>query len=144
MLTTLPIVDIYPFNLLALCIWREARGESLATKQAVAWSIKNRTLRPRWWGSSWETCILKPYQYSSFNHNDPNSSKLPLSTDVSWQECITVAGQVYSNPPDISDPTSGADSYFDISLDNNPPSWATDDSKVKTCDVGRIHFYKTL
>lgn len=139
------LVDVYPFTLLALCVWREARGELLETKQAVAWSIKNRVLRPMWWGHSWETCILKPFQYSSFNHDDPNAVKLPKSDDQSWQDSLTVASQVYPNPPVIPDSTGGADSYFDISLDNNPPGWSKDPTKiVKTCDVGRIHFYKTL
>lgn len=138
------ISDVYPFTLLALCVWREARGESLGTKQAVAWSIRNRTTRPTWWGHSFETCILKPYQYSSFNHNDPNASKFPTSDDESWQDSLTVAKQVYPEPQLITDPTNGADSYFDISLDNNPPPWSTDGSKVKTLDVGRVHFYKTL
>ena len=134
----------YEFILLALCIWREARGELLETKQCVAWSIRNRVQRPGWWGHGWAGVILQPWQYSSFNHNDPNASKLPIPTDPSWQDCLTVAEQVYPQESPIPDNSHGADSYYDMSLDTNPPSWASDGSKVKTVDMGRLHFYKTL
>ena len=129
--------------LLALVLWREARGEVLlVTKQAVAWSIRNRVNHPGWWGRSWWTVILMPFQYSSFNHNDPNATKWPMETDESWLECVAVAADIGSDTPSISDPTNGATSYFDMSMDINPPKWATDGSNEKICDYGRIHFYR--
>lgn len=138
--------QMYDFILFALCIWREARGEALNTKQAVAWSIRNRVLNPGWWGHSFETVILMPYQYSSFNRTDPNATKLPMMTDPTWADCLLVSQQVYSTDPQtapqIPDPTNGATSYFDASMDANPPTWATDGSMKKTADIGRIHFYK--
>jgi hypothetical protein len=82
-----------------------------------------------------------PWQYSSFNHNDPNATKWPMETDNSWQECLSVAADIGSDTPSIADPTGGATSYFDMSLDLNPPKWAEDGSQVKTCDYGRLHFY---
>lgn len=150
MITSLSITDSYPFNMLALCIWREARGEMMLAKEAVAWSIRNRVLHPRWWGRDWVGVVLMPFQYSSFNHNDPNATKLPLASDPSWRDCLNVASRMFTSIPqptdtlDLTDPTAGADSYFDTSLDTNPPKWAVDGSHQKTCDVGRIHFYKTL
>jgi hypothetical protein len=83
-----------------------------------------------------------PYQFSSFNHNDPNAIKWPMEADPSWLECVAVAGDVGGDTPSIHDPTSGATSYFDMSLDLNPPKWAEDGSQVKTCDLGRLHFYR--
>lgn len=133
--------DTYPVFLLGLATWREARGELLSAKQGVACSIRNRVLNPGWWGHDYVGCILMPWQYSSFNRNDPNATKFPLESDPSWRDCLDVAGETYFNT--LTDPTSGADSYFDISLDHNPPSWATDGSKTKTCDIGRLHFYRT-
>ena len=134
--------DAYPFTLLALCLWREARGELYDTKVCVAWSIRNRVQKPGWWGSSWETVVLMPFQYSSFNHGDPNAAKLPHSSDPTFQDCLAIAGKLYAEPPTIPDPTGGATSYFDMSLDTDPPKWATDGSQVKTLDMGRLHFYR--
>jgi N-acetylmuramoyl-L-alanine amidase len=129
-------------TLLALCIWREARGEMVPTKTAVAWSIRNRVEQPRWWGTSYWSVILKPWQFSCFNENDPNATLWPTETDPSWLDSLAVANAVIVNPPLSPDPTGGAVSYFDVSLDNDPPSWATDGSMVKSFDSGRLHFYK--
>src|SRR5690242_18548874 len=133
--------DYYPIVLLALCIWREARGEPFDAKVAVAWSVRNRVIRPRWWGHSFEGCILMPYQYSSFNRADPNSTKLPASSDPSWVDSLTIAISVYQGNSTFSDKSCGADSYYDRSLDGNPPEWAA--SAIHTADVGSLHFFRT-
>lgn len=133
--------------LLALVTWREARGEVLFTKQAVAWSIRNRVLKPGWWGHSWWSVILMPYQYSSFNRTDPEATKWPVAVDPSWEEALLVASQVYTSDlsasPVILDPTGGAHSYFDESMDAHPPSWALDGHMKKVCEFGRMRFYAT-
>jgi len=133
--------DFYDLFLLALCIWRESRGEILQAKQAVAWTIKNRASNPSWWGGpSLVSVILKPWQFSSFNAKDPNSVKFPQPTDTSWQASLEIAQQVVNGT--VPDPTSGATSYFDKSLDANPPSWATVGSMILTANIGNLHFYK--
>ena len=134
--------DAYGLVLLALCVWRESRGELYTTKVAVAWSIRNRVTHPSWWGHDWASCILMPWQYSSFNRSDPNAIKWPLNNDPAWSDCLDIAVKVFPDPPTVDDPTRGATSYFDHSLDTNPPTWATDGSMSKTCDWGRLHFYK--
>ena len=129
-------------TLLALVLWREARGELYLTKQAVAWSIRNRVKHPSWWGHTWWSVILFPWQYSSFNHNDPNAVKWPVEDDPTWEDCLEIASMIGAEPPKVGDMTGGAVSYFDISLDTHPPTWATDGSMTKTLDSGRLHFYK--
>jgi hypothetical protein len=56
-----------------------------------------------------------------------------------------VAADVYTpdvaDAPKILDLTRGATSYFDKSLDLNPPSWAIDGHMKHVCDFGRLHFY---
>ena len=131
--------------LLALVVWREARGEVLFTKQAVAWSIRNRVLSPGWWGHSWWSVILMPMQYSSFNRTDPNATKWPMQVDPSWEDALQVAADVYTPDltvaPKILDLTRGAVSYFDQSEDDNPPNWAKSGLFKHVCDFGRLHFY---
>lgn len=131
-LTTLRLTNVllnggqaWEYCLLALCVWREARGESWQGKLGVAWSIRNRVMRPgqTWWGDDWETVILKRWQYSSFNADDPNARLIPgdPTTDFSWAQCLSVAEDVYSNS--VADPTNGATHYHAASM-NPPPKWA--------------------
>ena len=132
--------QMYELVLLALCLWREARGETVAAKEAVAWCIRNRVTHPTWWGTDWCSVILKPWQFSSFNANDPNAVKWPRPNDASWQSCLVIANAVYAG--EGQDPTHGATHYFDDSLKDNPPKWATDESLEPAGKIGRLNFYR--
>ena len=130
--------EAYQFGLLPLCVWREARNQDHATKVAVAWTIRNRTSRPMWWGRDYPSVILKPWQYSSFNAADPNSQKFPRADDPSFEDCLIAAEAVFTGTTE--DPTGGATHYYDRSLDSKPPTWAN--SMTRTADIGAFHFYK--
>lgn len=127
--------------LLVTVIKREARGESYEAMVAVGWSIKNRVVNPRWWGHDWYSVITKPEQYTSIvppaKDNDPNLRVYPNADDTL---CIEAAEAVYLET--VPDPTNGATHYFDRSMDDNPPYWATDGSSEHTCDIGDLHFWK--
>ena len=125
-------------ELLALCIWREARGETNDAQLGVGCSIRNRVLKGGWWGSTYRSVILKPWQYSSFNEGDPNSTKFPDPNDPVGMQCTENASLVING--NCADNTNGAQSYFDRSLDSNPPKWAA--TMTHTLDLGRLHFYK--
>jgi spore germination cell wall hydrolase CwlJ-like protein len=125
--------------LLALVLWREARGEPLAAKQAIACTIRNRVLRPSWWGTDYPSVICKVWQYSSMTApNDPNLIKWPTPTDSSWQACMQIATDCVSGA--LEDSTQGATNYFDSSIDSNPPVWAAQMTHV--CDIGGFRLYK--
>ena len=129
--------------LLALLIWREARGEDYATKVAVAWSVRNRVLDPGkdWWGDTWVAVMTKPWQYTSLTApGDPNLVKFPAGDDGSWLDSIKAAEAVYAGA--CPDPVGGATHYFDRSLDANPPVWAEAEDSVHVCDVGAMRFWK--
>ena len=137
-MTTWADSDIYPLFLLALCTWRESRGDSAPNAQlGVAYSIRNRTLSPRWWGHDWISVILCREQYSSFNPGDPNATKFPSGSDSSWAMCYQAAVSAYVGAG--TDPTLGAQSYY--SVDIPEPSWASEMSF--TVQLGSIRFYKT-
>lgn len=125
-------------DLLALCVWRESRGESYLAKLGVAYVIRNRASQSKWWGKSIREVILKPYQFSSFNNNDVNFDKFPDTYDPSFIECSNVATHALEGTE--PDPTSNSTFYFDKSLDAKPPKWA--ESYVHTIDIGRLHFYR--
>lgn len=133
--------ESFDFALLVLCLWREARGETNQTAKAwVAFSIRNRVLKPRWWGDSWRSVILKPKQYSSFNPGDPNATKFPEDGDTALDSCIAAAQSAYD--PATPDPTSGSTHYYDRSMDGNEPGWAKDGSMVHVANVGNLRFWK--
>ena len=133
-------MDSYELIMLALVLWREARGESLDAKRAVAWSIRNRVRKPSWWGKDWIEVITKKFQYTSMTFaGDPNLVLWPRSIDLNWQGALSIATEVMAGQG--SDPTGGATHYFDKSLDANPPSWSKVSSSVHTVDVGAFHFY---
>ena len=130
----------YELILLMLCIWREARGETFEAKHAVGWVIRNRAMKPgkQWYGNDWEEVILKPWQFSSFNANDPNAAKFPLPTDPAFGACLLTAKHVYDGT--FADNTDGSTFYFDDSMAANPPDWAK--TLTSTVKIGRLNFFK--
>jgi spore germination cell wall hydrolase CwlJ-like protein len=131
--------ECYPFALLTLCIWREARGESDDAKLGVAWTIKNRVALQGWMGKTYNEVVLKPWQFSSFNASDPNAVKWPNPlTDPSYAECMNAAKCAYSDIK--TDPTSGATHYYDDSI--AAPKWTA--GATKTVKLGKLNFYKDV
>jgi N-acetylmuramoyl-L-alanine amidase len=130
------------FGLLVTLIGRESRGQTYNAKLGVAWSVRNRVIRPAWWGTGWMSVLTKKAQYTSMeppSGKDPNLTVYPDLVSPAWQECIQVAEVAYWG--DGTDPTMGADHYFDKSLDDNPPNWAT--ALVHTCDIDALRFFRT-
>jgi spore germination cell wall hydrolase CwlJ-like protein len=136
------LMESWNVSILALCGWREARNQGRAGMTAVCWSVRNRVFHPaiHWWGRSWPGVILHPYQYSSFNHDDPNAFLLPADpiSDPSWADALQAAQDVYT--PATPDPTLGATHYY---LDGSPiPTWANERGTVFTVQIGKHRFYK--
>ena len=79
--------------LLALCIWREARGETPAAKLGVAWTVRKRCAMAPAQGFKKDVAgnILRPWAFSSFMAGDPNASKYPQDGDPSWKDSIAAA-----------------------------------------------------
>jgi hypothetical protein len=142
-------IDLY---MLTLLLGREAGNQKDDAILAVAWSVKNRVLRPGFWnwGRDWEGVIEARWQYSSIEgpSNDPNLEKYPNLNIEPWERCLAIAEIVYNGMG--TDPTRGATHYFDRSLDPDPangkpdrrPKWAKDVSMVDCCDIGAFHFYR--
>jgi len=133
--------QMYEFILLAICNWREAQNQPDIAKRGQAWTVRNRVLHPNWWGRDWVSVILMPLQFSSFNRTNPNAVKLPFPGAPEWGVCLQIAGEVYAGQGE--DPTQGSTHYFDKSLDQHPPKWATDGSMLHVTDLGDFHFYRT-
>lgn len=128
------------FSVLTLVVGREARGDGIESMRGVAWSIRNRVMNPGWWGHSWIEVITKKWQYSSINglQADPNLQIYPMPGRGAWNDVMRAAAEAYEGAGE--DPTAGAVSYYDRSLDECPPVWAA--QMLKTVDIGRLHFFR--
>lgn len=137
--------------LLAMCLFGEARGESDRALRAVAQVVLNRARTAhRVFGSQADQnfeenlrrVILKPYQFSCFLPDDPNSAKLlrPLEHESAavWRRCVETAEQALAQADEPDTLTLNADHYFDESLQT--PSWA--DPTKQTVLIGRLRFYR--
>lgn len=128
-------------SLLALTLWREARGERDDALIAVACSIKNRVDRPSWWGQDLVSVLTKKWQYSSLT--DPNDRQLttwPQPHDASFAECLNIAWGVMEGV--YHSPVKGADSYYDDSLQGERvPKWAQAHPERFVGKVGRLSFF---
>ena len=63
-------------DIAARTLWGEARGDGKAGMLAVAWVIRNRAMRPGWWGRDLRSVCLKDRQFSCWNGRDPNRPKM--------------------------------------------------------------------
>lgn len=116
--------------LLALCIWREARGETTLGKRYVADTILNRVHDKRWPGTVRDV-VLQPWQFSSFNKSDPNAVQFPHE-DATWTDCVRAADAAIAGPAVLC-----ANHYHVHGLD---PEWR-DETKIVAVE-GHHVFYK--
>jgi len=124
--------DDYNKALLALTMWREARGEGREGMYAVGCVVRNRVV-----ANDWELVMAKKRQFSSLTApGDAMLVQWPLQGDLPFETAMELAEAIYSGSlPDI---TEGATHYF------NPnvvlPTWAKDMTKIKS--IGHHDFYK--
>ena len=135
-----PYEELDPAELLALCIWREARSEDLIIKHGVAHVVLNRVKQAGWWGNTIHTVILKPWQFNSFNADDPNNMKWPEESDPDWQDSLSAAQNAIGGGDDVTD---GATYYHDTRVDF-PKSWGSEDEYQRTMSYGKLNFYKQV
>jgi|TARA_Y100000310_G_C20645096_1_gene796090 spore germination cell wall hydrolase CwlJ-like protein len=101
---------------LALAVYREARGESAYGKQLVAQTIENRVTDARW-PDTYRDVVLQPWQFSAFNPNDPNALVFPRPGSESWAECVAAATVVL----EADAPLTTANHYHTTAVE---PGWA--------------------
>lgn len=125
-----------PTLLLALCIWREARGESIDTKRGVGWVVMNRChMAPaQGFKRSIPENVLHPWAFSSFMEGDLNSLKYPADTDASWHDSRTAAESL-----GLVDPTNDAVFYFSRPLIAPPHAWG---NVEHAATIGGLKFYR--
>ena len=120
--------------LLARMLYGEARNCSNTEKVAIAYTAVNRAHDKKAWnGKTVKGAILKPWQYSCFNHNDPNRKQLKNPEAYSpkaFYTCLKIAKGVLSEK--FRDPAK-ATHYYNPAAVKNKPNWA-----YTTKKIGRI------
>ena len=121
----------YYRTMLALTMYREARGDGRDAMRAVGHVIRNRVNSG--WGD-WDHVITKKWQFSSISA--PGDSQLvvwPDSPDAIFEVAMQLADDIYDgNDQDI---TGGAINYWN-------PKYATSASFKKAVETGA--FQKTV
>jgi spore germination cell wall hydrolase CwlJ-like protein len=129
------MTDIHT-DLVALCIWREARGEGPDGMHAVANVIMNRAVRHHMTPTQ---VVMTPLAFSSMTaHGDPQLSVYPVKSNPSYVIASKLAGSLLTTP----DITKGATLYYDDSI-SFPHSWNRE-AVVATVKIGRLNFFREL
>lgn len=109
--------------ILALAVWREARGESARGRRLVAQTIENRVQDARW-PDTYQGVITQPWQFSAFNKFDPNALKFPTENDPAWAGCVGAADAVLQAPLPFTDAN-----HYVVDTLRPRPAWF-DETKV--------------
>ncbi|MBM3555307.1 MAG: cell wall hydrolase [Alphaproteobacteria bacterium] len=124
---------------LARTLYGEARGEGRAGIEAVAAVILNRARRGGWWGNDVAAVCRKPFQFSCWNADDPNRTRIEAvsESDPAFALCRRVAARALAGT--LVDPTDGATHYHAAHLDP-APAWTR--TLRATAVIGRHVFYR--
>jgi len=138
------------YELLAVCILGEARGEPIEGKVAVGCVIRNRLKKKTWYGDSWHKVILKAKQFTCFNGNEKDLNYffcLNLARSLTDEEYKDTAWNTLGEGRWVAigiiddlilDNTRGAVNYYNPSLCQ--PKWA--DKMIETVRIGGHFFLK--
>lgn len=132
-----------PATVLALTLWGEARGDTIAAQRGVAQVIANRVEHPRWWGDSVATVCLKKWQFTCWVASDPNRAKLgdPVKAEgwAPWERACQVACELLLGHMERDPALAKATHYYSAPLTQPPPAWG---KNPRFCGkIGGLSFY---
>ena len=138
------MMSAYDRQMVALCVWREARGASDEAMRGVCWVIRNRAKDARWPGTE-HGVVLQPKQFSCFNAGDANAVKFPNKRDTvdwaAWERVNAAVDAVFAEGVgESADPTKGANHYHSIPEGKPYPSWAV--REAETLRLRGFRFYR--
>lgn len=126
------------YAVLALCLWREARGQGQAGMTAVGCVVRNRVQRHN---SSFYTECTKKWQFSSISApGDPQLGLWPAASDLIWGAAQILASNLIDGH--VDDITNGATLYYDDSI-AFPASWNRN-KVVPLGMIGKFHMFREV
>lgn len=145
-------------TLLALCVWSEAAGESVAGKRAVARVVLNRMAAHYMSDGTVAGTVLYPNQFSGFYFDMINgrytrvcwsrddaehraeSMLLRAQHQAIWDICLDVADEALGGTMPDQPELSGAVLYLNPAIIPKLPAWASPAKQL--CAVGAHTFYR--
>lgn len=131
-------------DLLSRLLRGECANQPPLGKLAVAHVILNRAKIGGWYGkgiSGVNGVIMKPWQFSCFNEDNP---RLPILANETPPEACTHIAELVLNA-NTKDPTFGATFYYAPKAMIPPgtePKWVKDGSTILTVVIADHRFYK--
>lgn len=104
---------------LARTLYGEAEANNSIEAMAIAMVVKNRMGRVRWPNTVAEVC-LQPLQFSCWNGNDPNRSRILNASGTWFNQCTSIADRLVKGS--LRDESRGATHYYSSSV--KKPAWA--------------------
>lgn len=115
------VVDIYnDVDILARTLYGEAESDNHQDAKAIAAVVMNRVHYHQWPDSAAAVC-LQPWQFSCWNHNDPNRERILKAKGKWFSECQKIAEQAVLGK--LPDTTNVSTHYFQTKLVQKP-KWA--------------------
>lgn len=130
---------------LAQTVLGEASSESFQGQLAVAYVVVNRFIKnPARFGRSVFEVAHQKMQFSCWNSNDPNLSRISRTPIGAQELLVALEAAACAMSGRVKDPTLGADHYHTIEAPKNvpwPPAWTK--GMTQTAEIGGHVFYRS-
>lgn len=117
--------NIEDVDVLARTLFGEAESGNLDDAESIAAVVVNRVHYPNWPDRVSRVC-LQPWQFSCWNHNDPNRDRILNASGRWFEQCRAVAERAVQGA--LRDRTSGATHYYATYVPE--PKWARNKKPV--------------
>jgi len=129
----------------ARTLYGEARGAGLLDRLGVLAVIRERTLRPGWWGRGWSGVVKSPWQFSCWSqHDDAHKRNFQSMMEAEvrypklWQGFLALASYAeHMTDRDVmalfhvSEPDEFPTHYFSAPLTDPPKAWGTNIREIQ-------------
>lgn len=142
-----------PRDAFRLTLAGEAAGEPMTARVAVACAIRNRVLKPGWWGRTYSDVCLKPWQFSCWWEKNANTDRLIALAESVIAGTVSPSDSAMLDPLSaivdgvmsgvIPDSTDGATHYVTTALlKAAPPAWSI--ARTPCAVIGHHSFFRDV
>ena len=143
----------------AMTLYGEARGEHLLDRLGVGAVIRERVLRPGWWGNDWQSVCLARHQFSCWGQYDEAHKRnydamvnAYLNDPDTYYPMLLLAEYIIRQMTDrdvralfaADKPDQFPTHYHDRSLSGAPKSWGSNVIEVEPRFPSAFRWYVVL